>query len=48
MRSKKMLALIVLAVAGMSVQYESPANGPSVGVVHVGGLPLKATEPVPP
>src|SRR5262245_5302976 len=36
------------AVAGMSVQYASPANGPSTGALHVGGLPENATDPVPP
>src|SRR4051795_2002628 len=36
------------ALADMSVQYASVSNGPSVGAVHVGGLPLNATDPVPP
>src|SRR5262245_65906765 len=37
-----------VAVAGMSDQYVSASNGPSMGAVQVGGLPVNATEPVPP
>src|SRR5215475_945737 len=36
------------AVAGMSVQYVSASNGPSMGAVQFGGLPVNATDPIPP
>src|SRR4051794_18114571 len=36
------------AVAGLSDQYVRASNGPSIGAVQTGGLPLNETEPVPP